>query len=201
MLQVGDWITPGGIYDAHITINGYPYLDGKERFMHTSTCEDVCNTKRVKELQTITANTVTVQDLEVLLETTTYHGFPIVADDEFNIVVGYISRNDLTRALKCARDKHIDLVNASRVYFSEGLMRSNADGGPISVSFGKFINHDPICIEPQTPVAHTIDMFTKLGLSQVLVTHRGKLRGIITRKDVLRHIDYLKQNCRGHDLF
>ena len=198
---VGDFITPNGIYDAHITINGYPYLDGKDRFMHTSVCEDVCKTKKVKDLQMIDAHTVIVQDLEVLLETTTYHGYPIVADTQLNIVIGYVSRNDLIRALKCARDKHIDLVNASRVYFSDGLMRSNAGGGPISVSLGKFVNHDPICIEPKTPLAHTIDMFTKLGLSQVLITHRGKLKGVITRKDVLRHIDYLKTTVNGHHLF
>lgn len=198
---VGDYITPGGIYDAHISINGYPYLDGKERFMHTSVCEDVMHTKRNKELKTVNDSSVTIQDLEVLLEATTYHGFPIVADHKYNVVVGYIGRNDLVRALKCAREKHIDLVNASRVYFSDALQKSNTGGGPISVSFGKFVNQDPICIEPKTPLAHTIDMFTKLGLSQVLITHRGKLKGIITRKDVLRHIDQLKTACNGHTLY
>ena len=197
---VGDFITPGGIYDAHITINGYPYLEGKERFMHTSTCEDVC--RRNKELKTINASCATVQDLTILLEMTTYQGFPIVADNELNIVTGYVSRKDLVRAMKCAREKHVDLVNASRVFFTDTLLRSGGGvGGPISVSLGRFVNHDPICIEPKTPLAQTIDMFTKLGLSQLLVTHRGKLRGIITRKDVLRHIDNLKATCNSHDLF
>ena len=186
---VGDFITPGGIYDTHISINGYPYLDGKERFMHTTTCEEVCGSK--KQLTKIDASTVTVHDLQILLETTTFHGFPIVADEQLNIVVGYISRNDLTHGLRCARDRHIDLVNASRV-FLDGIVfqRSvSTSGGPISVSLVKFVNLDPICVEPKTPLAHAIDMFTKLGLSQVLVTHRGKLRGVITRKDILRFID------------
>ena len=31
-----------------------------------------------------------------------------------------------------------------------------------------------------------VDMFRKLGLRQTLVTHNGRLLGIITKKDVLR---------------
>ena len=33
-----------------------------------------------------------------------------------------------------------------------------------------------------------VNMFRKLGLRQTLVTHNGRLLGIITKKDVLRHI-------------
>ena len=32
-----------------------------------------------------------------------------------------------------------------------------------------------------------IDMFRKLGLRITLVTHNGRLLGVITKKDVLRH--------------
>ena len=197
---IGDFITPHGIYDAHIIINGYPYLEGKQRFMHISLCEDVLKNKVQRTVKVIDASTVTIQDIEVLLETTTYHGFPIVQDAEVKLVIGYVSRHDLIRAVQCARDRHIDLVNASRIYFTE-IMRTNTNGGPISVSFAKFIDHDPVCIEPKTSVALTIDMFTKLGLSQVLVTYRGKLRGIVTRKDILRHIDHLQKTCKRHSIF
>ena len=33
-----------------------------------------------------------------------------------------------------------------------------------------------------------VDMFRKLGLRQTLVTHNGRLLGIITKKDVLRYV-------------
>ena len=33
-----------------------------------------------------------------------------------------------------------------------------------------------------------VNMFRKLGLRQTLVTHNGRLLGVITKKDVLRHI-------------
>ena len=37
-----------------------------------------------------------------------------------------------------------------------------------------------------------VDMFRKLGLRQTLVTHNGRLLGIITKKDVLRW-EYLEK--------
>ena len=37
------------------------------------------------------------------------------------------------------------------------------------------------------------EVFIKLGLRQTLVTHHGRLLGIITKKDVLRHIKIMDQ--------
>merc|ERR1711872_1045494 len=39
-----------------------------------------------------------------------------------------------------------------------------------------------------------VDMFRKLGLRQTLVTHNGRLLGIITKKDVLRHIKHMEDD-------
>nr|VZI53476.1 unnamed protein product [Spirometra erinaceieuropaei] len=38
-----------------------------------------------------------------------------------------------------------------------------------------------------------LDFFRKLGLRQVLVTKNGRLLGIITKKDVLRHLQSQKR--------
>ena len=38
---VGDALGREGIYDAHIYLNGYPFLDSKEEFDHTSLAADV----------------------------------------------------------------------------------------------------------------------------------------------------------------
>ena len=38
---VGDAINRHGIYDAHIVLNGYPFLDNKEEFQHSSVAVDV----------------------------------------------------------------------------------------------------------------------------------------------------------------
>lgn len=46
----------------------------------------------------------------------------------------------------------------------------------------------PVTITDKTPMETVVNMFRKLGLRQTLVTHNGRLLGIITKKDVLRHV-------------
>ena len=52
----------------------------------------------------------------------------------------------------------------------------------------KILDLAPVTITDKTPMETVINMFRKLGLRQTLVTHNGRLLGIITKKDVLRHI-------------
>ena len=47
----------------------------------------------------------------MLLETTEYHGFPVIASIGSKHLVGFAMRTDLLRAISSARDKHIDLVS------------------------------------------------------------------------------------------
>lgn len=42
---VGDALGRQGIYDAHIALNGYPFLDSKDEFQHTSLAADVMQPK------------------------------------------------------------------------------------------------------------------------------------------------------------
>ena len=42
---VGDAFGRDGIYDAHIVLNGYPFLDNKEEFGHTTLAADVMQPK------------------------------------------------------------------------------------------------------------------------------------------------------------
>jgi len=42
---VGDALGRQGIYDAHIALNGYPFLDSKEEFAHTTLAADVMQPK------------------------------------------------------------------------------------------------------------------------------------------------------------
>ena len=55
-------------------------------------------------------------------------------------------------------------------------------------------NLSPITITDQTPMEIVIDMFRKLGLKITLVTHNGRILGVITKKDVLRHHQQMENN-------
>ena len=37
----GEYLCPGGIYDAHINLNNYPFLDNKEDYPYSALAVDV----------------------------------------------------------------------------------------------------------------------------------------------------------------
>ena len=41
----GEFLCPGGIYDAHITMNNYPFLDNKEEYQYSAIASDVMEPK------------------------------------------------------------------------------------------------------------------------------------------------------------
>jgi len=51
---VGDALGRMGIYDAHIDLNGYPFLDCKDEFGHTTLAADVMQPQRNEPLAIIT---------------------------------------------------------------------------------------------------------------------------------------------------
>ncbi|XP_008484146.1 H(+)/Cl(-) exchange transporter 5-like, partial [Diaphorina citri] len=73
---VGDALGKQGIYDAHIMLNAYPFLDSKEEFASTALASDVMQPKHSDPLSVLTQDSMTVQDVETLLKETEHNGFP-----------------------------------------------------------------------------------------------------------------------------
>jgi len=199
---VGDAITKEGIYDGHIHLNGYPFLDLKEEFTHTTLASDVMRPRRGTEpLKCIPKSGLTVGDLENMLEETTFNGFPLVVDSNSQILCGSIARRDLKIVLKHVRSMNENTVSASPVYFGKKPPGETSPNGPASVSLRHIVDASPFTATDSTPMEIVVEMFRKLGLRQLLIIHNGKLLGIITKKDVLRHIAQLSNMDPGSILF
>ncbi|XP_052793749.1 H(+)/Cl(-) exchange transporter 4-like isoform X2 [Mya arenaria] len=197
---VGDALGRQGIYDAHIRLNGYPYLDNKEEFTHTTIAADVMRPRRNDPpLCVITQETMTLEQMENLLKDTEHNGFPVVVSMESQYLVGFVTRRDLQLAIANAR-KNIDgVVSDSIVYFTSQVP-SNIPG-PTPLKLRRILDLAPVTITDQTPMETVVEMFRKLGLRQTLVTVNGRLLGIITKKDVLRHIVQLQNQDPDSILF
>lgn len=77
---VGDALGKKGIYDAHIELNGYPFLDSKFEFHYTTLAADCMRPGRLlrapsgglgsddSQLSVITQDSMTVDDLDQLLK-------------------------------------------------------------------------------------------------------------------------------------
>ncbi|KHJ92774.1 chloride transporter, ClC family [Oesophagostomum dentatum] len=194
---IGDAISKAGIYDAHIALNGYPFLDNKEEYPYSTIAVQVmrpCPTASVgsteehrdrNELAVIVQDGMSLGDIEQLLRETDYNGFPVVVSTNSMYLVGFVTRRDLQLALHAARKTQPYIVTDSVVYFTNQVPESTA-GGPAPLRLRKIIDLAPMTVTDQTPMETVIDMFRKLGLRQVLVTKNGKVLGIITKKDILQ---------------
>ncbi|KAL1227982.1 H(+)/Cl(-) exchange transporter [Trichinella spiralis] len=178
---IGDAFDRRGIYDAHIALNGYPFLDNKEEFTLNSVAADVMR-PRPGDLP-----------LRVISQE--------VSENSPNLI-GYVTRRDLSLAISTARKNQEGIVTDSLVYFSSNApVDPEGPGRPVPLRLRKLLDLAPISITDQTPMETVIDIFRKLGLRQLLVTHMGKLLGIVTKKDVLVHIKELENEDTSTMLF
>ncbi|XP_039248627.1 H(+)/Cl(-) exchange transporter 4-like [Styela clava] len=192
---IGDAFGKEGIYDGHIHLNGYPFLDSKEEFTHTTLATDVMRPRRSDPpLTTITQEGMTVGDLETIIKTTKYNGFPVINTKESQRFVGYVYRRDLIVALESARQRDDGIVSTSQVFFKlDTSLLSAGERVQSKVTLFNIVDFSPITVTDHTPMEIVMEIFRKLGVRQTLVTHSGKLLGIITKKDVLRHVAQINQ--------
>ncbi|ESO94097.1 hypothetical protein LOTGIDRAFT_145169 [Lottia gigantea] len=205
---IGDALGREGIYDAHIGLNGYPYLDSKEEFTHTTIAADVMRprcwrygleVRNDPPLSVLTQDSMTIDEIESILKSTEHNGFPVVVSPESQYLVGFVLRRDLNLAITNALKNQEGIVSNSLVVF---INQSTPNlNGPQSLKLRKILDLAPITITDHTPMETVVEMFRKLGLRQTLVTHNGRLLGIITKKDVLRHVAHIQNQDPDNILF
>ncbi|XP_040583249.1 H(+)/Cl(-) exchange transporter 4 [Lepeophtheirus salmonis] len=194
---VGDALGKSGIYDAHIALNGYPFLDIKEEFEHTTLAADVMQPQSNKSLSVLKEDSMSLAEVEEILETTEHNGFPVMTSREPQYLVGFVNRRDLSLAIQNAKSRMDDVNQDTLCLFTNNILDPPSllhhyETTPIQL--GKIVDLAPPTITDKTPMETVVDMFRKLGLRQTLVTHEGSLLGIITKKDVLRHIKHLEND-------
>ncbi|XP_039622315.1 H(+)/Cl(-) exchange transporter 5 isoform X3 [Polypterus senegalus] len=185
---VADAIGREGIYDAHIRLNGYPFLDTKEEFRHKTLAMDVMRPRRNDPPVTVlTQEGMTVEDMETLISETTYSGFPVVVSRESQRLVGFVLRRDIIISIENARKRQDGIVSTSVIYFTEHTP-PHPPNSITPLKLRSIMDLSPFTVTDHTPMEIVVDIFRKLGLRQCLVTHNGRLLGIITKKDILKHM-------------
>jgi chloride channel 3/4/5 len=139
----------------------------------------------------ITQDSMTVDDIEVLLKDTEHNGYPVVVSRENQYLVGFILRKDLNLAIGEIRSRiseafavadesqiaanekrsHEGVTGQSLVIFTSNNPVQNL--GPTPLKLKKILDLAPITVTDSTPMETVVDMFRKLGLRQTLVTHNG----------------------------
>lgn len=97
---VADALGREGIYEAHIRLNGYPFLEAKEEFRHKTLATDVMRPRPSgPPLSVLSQSGMTVEEVERLILDTTYSGFPVVISHQSQRLVGFVLRRDLVISL------------------------------------------------------------------------------------------------------
>lgn len=149
----------------------------------------------------MTQDTTTLEGVEMLLKETDHNGFPVVVSRESQFLVGFVLRRDLSLAvgkfcsnvnwwalkfivllILCVHSCSCVLIaNSKRTM--EGLREDSLVlftpnipspwHGSLPLKLRRILDLAPITVTDHTPMETVIDMFRKLGLRQVLVTHNG----------------------------
>lgn len=190
---VGDAFGKRGIYETWIHFNAYPFLDNRDDTLIPDVPVSQIMT-RVEDLATIPSTGHTLQSLHDFLVTNPYRGFPVVTDQDKNILLGYITRTELIFALKSAAGEARKLPPSTEILFSH-----QPDTDPqITLDLRPWMDQTPITLNAKSTLQLTIDMFQKLGLKYMLFCDRGALQGLLTKKDLWYILDSSEDDRPGN---
>jgi len=149
---------------------------------------------RTRELSALPEAGHTIGDLKGILSSRHFTWFPIVNNLEERILRGYITRAELRVALDRALNT-LNLPATTPCYFTDiPPAQRNAQGSVLDLT--PWMDSAPITVVEHTPLNIVYDLFKKLGLRVCLVVQQGRLVGIISKKDILRHLPKSKE--AGH---
>jgi chloride channel 3/4/5 len=175
----GDTFGKRGIYESWIRLKEYPFLDQKDDTPPPDIPVSQVVTS-INDLTIIPAVGHTVESLQTLLATTPYRGFPVVSDTAHPILLGYISRNELSYALKSR-----NLGPETQAYFAHQPF-----GDPLeTLDLRPWMDQTPITMSIHTSFEIVLKMFQRLGLRNVHFVNRGMLEGLLTKKDLWSILD------------
>lgn len=175
---IGDWFGRRGIYESWIHFNEYPFLDNSDdQLTQIADIPSAQIMTRIEDLVVLTATGHTIASLSAILESNPYRGFPVVSDPREAVLLGYISRAELSYNLLTAAQS---LPPETEAFFAHQPLadpRTTLDLRP-------WMDQTPITLPSLSSVHLAVSYFQKLGLRYVLFSDRGVLQGLLTKKDV-----------------
>ncbi|KAJ3288989.1 hypothetical protein HDU79_004407 [Rhizoclosmatium sp. JEL0117] len=190
-----------GLYGELIAVNGYPFLASGDEYIGVGEVGEIMT--RVGDMALLEGTSMRVGQVEELLSDTEWKGFPIVVGGGDLTVVGFAGRPELQLALAHAKnaqggdEKLMNFVSGDgdgTFTSSRHSFDSSSDDATESIDMRQWINATPLTFPVDFPISLCVEFFKKMGVRYVLITEResGLLAGILTKKDLLRHVSTVK---------
>ncbi|OJD27909.1 hypothetical protein ACJ73_00702 [Blastomyces percursus] len=190
----GDTFGKRGIYESWIHLNEYPFIEQKDDVVLPDVPVRQVMTS-IHDLSVITAVGHTIDSLLHLLDTTSYRGFPVVSNTSNPVLLGYISRNELSFALESATSgSSRNLSPETPAFFAHQPFADPLE----TLDLRPWMDQTPITLNSRASFLIVLNMFQRLGLRYVLFVNKGALQGFLTKKDVWYIIeDAQKRRAQG----
>lgn len=191
---VGDAFGKRGIYESWIHFNEYPFLDNSDEIPIPDIPVSQIIT-RIEDLVVLTATGHTIKSLTNILATHPYRGFPVISDPRDAILLGYISRAELSYNLQTSTESPRSLPPETEAFFSHQPLadpRTTLDLRP-------WMDQTPLTLPSRANLLLTANYFQKLGLRYVLFCDRGVLQGLLTKKDVWYVLNGAEETRRSNE--
>ena len=176
---VGDAFSRKGIYESWINHEGYPFLENPDEIAPAPDVTASGIMTRVEDLVVLTATGHTISSLTSVLDAHPYRGFPVVSDPRDAILLGYISRAELSHTLRSATTSR-HLPPETEVFFSHQPLADPRT----TVDLRPWMDQTPLTLPSRSDFHLSVTYFRKLGLRYVLFVDAGALVGLLTKKDV-----------------
>jgi chloride channel 3/4/5 len=176
---VGDAFGKRGIYESWIHFNEYPFLDNSEETPIPDVPASQVMT-RIEDLVVLTATGHTIESLKNALATHPFRGFPVISDPREAILLGYISRAELSYNLHTSTQPPRSLPPETEAFFSHQPLADPRN----TLDLRPWMDQTPITLPAKSSLQLTANYFQKLGLRYILFSSRGVLQGLLTKKDV-----------------
>jgi chloride channel 3/4/5 len=172
---VGDAFTHEGLDTALVKHLGYPFIDNRRHKPNyaesASSTNIVSKMTPTNELTLLYAEGMPLSDVEGVLRKRVT-GYPVV--DTNHVLKGYMLRRDLRTFISILKNRTSQEITVTFLHTN----RRDMDGGYL-------VSRSPTIITVHTPYDMVLDLFSRMGMNTILITHHGQLQGIITKKDIL----------------
>ncbi|KAJ5925091.1 hypothetical protein N7454_007730 [Penicillium verhagenii] len=196
----GDIFGKRGIYESWIQLNEYPFLDHRDDTNPPDVSAHRVMTT-VDDISVITATGHTISSLRSLIANTSYRGFPVITETSKPVLLGYITRNELSFALNYSTSPtNRNLADETQVFFVHQPFADPVD----TLDLRPWMDQTPITLNSNITFLIVLRMFQRLGLRYVLFSNKGILQGLLTKKDVwavLNGVEFRRQEALREDGF
>ena len=86
-----------GLYDDMILEKGYPFLDGGDDYIENDAISNIMTP--LENVKVILARGMNISEIDEMLNTSPFRGFPVVESHENRTLIGYVLSQDLKNAL------------------------------------------------------------------------------------------------------